>query len=53
VSRDEYPLDAYPTYCGGPCTLLSRFDLDRIYEGFGQDLTRFLQRYENDLWAMI
>lgn len=32
VSRDEYPLDAYPTYCGGPCALLSRFDLDKIYE---------------------
>jgi len=36
VSRDEYPLDLYPTYCGGPCTLLSRYHVDRIYEGFGQ-----------------
>ena len=36
MSRDEYPLDLYPTYCGGPCTLLSRYHADRIYEGLGQ-----------------
>merc|ERR1711931_272306 len=32
VSKEEYSLDTYPTYCGGPCTLLSRTNLERTFE---------------------
>ena len=32
VSKDEYDLDVYPTYCGGPCTLLSGQTMIKSYE---------------------
>ena len=35
VSEDVYSLDTYPTYCGGPCTLLSGSTLEKSYQGNG------------------
>ena len=32
VSKNEYELDVYPTYCGGPCTLLSGNTIKKSYE---------------------
>ena len=35
VTEDEYSLDTYPTYCGGPCTLLSGSTMEKNYQGNG------------------
>ena len=32
VSKEEYDLDHYPTYCGGPCTLLTGSTMQKSYE---------------------
>ena len=32
VTKIEYDLDYYPTYCGGPCTLLTGSTMQKIYE---------------------
>ena len=32
VTKSEYPLDTYPTYCGGPCTLLPNEYIEKSYE---------------------
>ena len=32
VSKEEYEMDVYPTYCGGPCTLLSGETIQKSYE---------------------
>ena len=32
VSKEEYDLDHYPTYCGGPCTLLTGSTMKKSYE---------------------
>ena len=35
VMEDEYSLDTYPTYCGGPCTLLSGSTMEKSFQGNG------------------
>ena len=35
VSEDEYSLDTYPTYCGGPCALLSGSTMEKSFQGNG------------------
>ena len=32
VSKEECDLDYYPTYCGGPCTLLTGSTMQKSYE---------------------
>jgi len=32
VSKEEYDHDYYPTYCGGPCTLLTGSTMQKSYE---------------------
>ena len=32
VTKEEYALDYYPSFCIGACTLLSRSTVQRIYE---------------------
>ena len=35
VTKEEYSLDTYPTYCGGPCTLISGSTMEKSYQGVG------------------
>ena len=30
-TKDEYELDYYPTYCGGPCALMSADVMEKVY----------------------
>ena len=30
-TKDEYELDYYPTYCGGPCALMSADVMEKIF----------------------
>ena len=48
VSKEEYSLDTYPTYCGGPCTLLSGSTMEKSYQGTlvsRQFHDRYIPRY--------
>ena len=35
VTKEEYSLDRYPTYCGGSCTLISESTMKKSYKGTG------------------